>query len=312
MTPFQTIAIVGLGCTGLAVLISCFPRFRRPSLASRLHPYLGALGPGRSRLLGGDEGLSFEGVAGVFRPLLEDFAGRLHRLLPEGSDLPTRLTNAGFEMSPSAFRAQQVTWALITFVSVLTLGLAALSSGRPLSPVMLLASAAVFAAGAVLMIERRLDRAIAARRERMLAEFPTVADLTCLAATVGESVRGALDLVTSLGDGPLISELRAVIRATRTGESFADALGACSRRVGLPPFDRFVEAILTAQERGVPMADALRALAFDVREGQRREVIEEAGKKQIAMLMPVIGLILPVALIFAFFPGLVAIRVLVQ
>lgn len=230
----------------------------------------------------------------------------------KGQIFRRRLANAGMHTSPTAFRAQQVTWGLITFVSVLTLGLVAMSGGRALSPAMLLVSAALFAVGAVLLVERRLDRAIEARRDRMLAEFPTVADLICLAATAGESVRGALDLVTSLGDGPLIAELRAVIRATRTGESLADALGACSRRVGLPPFDRFVEAILTAQERGVPLADALRALAFEAREGQKREVIEEAGKKQITMLMPVIGLILPVALIFAFFPGLVAIRVLVQ
>ena len=37
-------------------------------------------------------------------------------------------------------------------------------------------------------------------------------------------------------------------------------------------------------------------------------LVEAAGRKQVTMLMPVVALILPVALVFAFFPGVVAIR----
>ena len=70
--------------------------------------------------------------------------------------------------------------------------------------------------------------------------------------------------------------------------------------------------VVAAQERGIPLADALRSLAFDLREQDKRDLIEIAGKKQIAMLVPVIALILPVAIVFAFYPGVVAIRTLAR
>ena len=41
---------------------------------------------------------------------------------------------------------------------------------------------------------------------------------------------------------------------------------------------------------------------------ERVALVEAAGRKQVTMLMPVVALILPVALVFAFFPGVVAIR----
>jgi tight adherence protein C len=53
-------------------------------------------------------------------------------------------------------------------------------------------------------------------------------------------------------------------------------------------------------------------MAFDVREGQKRAVIEAAGRKQVTMLVPIVGLIMPVAIVFAFFPGFVAVRTLVH
>ena len=90
------------------------------------------------------------------------------------------------------------------------------------------------------------------------------------------------------------------------------ALEHRARVLGVAPFDRFADAIAAAQERGIPLADALRALAFDLREHDKRELIETAGKKQISMLVPVIMLILPVAIVFAFYPGVVAIRTLAR
>ena len=81
----------------------------------------------------------------------------------------------------------------------------------------------------------------------------------------------------------------------------ADALGE-------PAFERFVRAVVAASERGVAVGDALRAMAEDARDAQRVTLLEAAGRKQVTMLVPVVALILPVALIFAFFPGVIAIR----
>ncbi|MBF1661589.1 MAG: type II secretion system F family protein, partial [Rothia mucilaginosa] len=66
--------------------------------------------------------------------------------------------------------------------------------------------------------------------------------------------------------------------------------------------------IAVAIERGTPLADVLRAQAQDVRDNAKRELMETAGKKEIAMLAPVVFFILPLTVIFAVFPGLSLMR----
>jgi tight adherence protein C len=310
VSPLRAILVVACGLTGVTVLVTCLPRFRRPTLADRLAPYLGALGPRRSRLLSPD-GPPPTGVTGALRPVVDDLGQRLQRLLgDDGRDLQSRLAASGSTNTPSGFRTEQATWGLAGFAGGLGLTLGLLALGRSVSPVFALLVAGAFAAVGVVARDRSLTRAVEARRERARVEFPTVVDLVCLAVTAGESLRGALDLVARAGNGPLAAELRLALRVARTGVPLAEALEARAAQLGLGPFDRFVGAVVAAQERGMPLADALRAMAFDVREAEKRQVIETAGRKQVSMLVPVVALILPVAIVFAFFPGVIAIRTL--
>ena len=63
-----------------------------------------------------------------------------------------------------------------------------------------------------------------------------------------------------------------------------------------------------AIERGTPLVDVLHAQAADVREATRRDLIEAGGRKEVAMMIPVVFLILPVTVVFAFFPGYVGLH----
>jgi tight adherence protein C len=63
-----------------------------------------------------------------------------------------------------------------------------------------------------------------------------------------------------------------------------------------------------AIERGSPLADVLRAQATDAREAGKRALLELGGKKEIAMMVPVVFLILPVTVLFALFPGFFALN----
>lgn len=49
----------------------------------------------------------------------------------------------------------------------------------------------------------------------------------------------------------------------------------------------------------------LRAQAVDARDAGRRQLLEAGGRKEIAMMVPVVFLILPVTVVFAFYPGIV-------
>lgn len=60
---------------------------------------------------------------------------------------------------------------------------------------------------------------------------------------------------------------------------------------------------------GTPLADVLRAQAQDVRESGRRALMEAGGKKEVAMLVPVVFLILPITVVFAVFPSLATLQI---
>jgi tight adherence protein C len=74
---------------------------------------------------------------------------------------------------------------------------------------------------------------------------------------------------------------------------------------GLPIVSRFAQGIAVAVERGTPLADVLHAQADDVREAGRRDLIETAARKEVLMMVPVVFLVLPVTVLFAFWPGVV-------
>ena len=57
--------------------------------------------------------------------------------------------------------------------------------------------------------------------------------------------------------------------------------------------------------------DVLHAQAADVREASRRELIEIGARKEVLMMLPVVFVVLPIVIVFAFFPGLVGLRLVV-
>lgn len=311
MNALRTMVVVGIGLLGVVVAVGALPRFRRPRLTRRLAPYLGALGPRRSLLLLDAETRS--GIAGALAPMVAGLAARLQSLLgDDGRELADRLAASGATTGPSAFRSEQVVWGLCGLLSGLGVSLLLVVGGRSVPPLVAVLLAVATGTIGVVARDRALTRAVARRRELARSELPTVVDMVCVAVTAGESLRSALDLVARHGSGPLAAELRVALRTARGGVTLATALEQAARRLGLPVFDRFVSAVVAAQERGISLADALRAMAFDVREGEKRDVIESAGRKQVSMLVPVVGLILPVAIVFAFYPGVVAIRTLAR
>ena len=99
-----------------------------------------------------------------------------------------------------------------------------------------------------------------------------------------------------------------MLAAIRTGEPVGAAFDALAATTGLPLVARFAQGIAVAVERGTPLADVLHAQAADVREAGRRELIEIAARKEVFMMVPVVFLVLPVTVLFAFWPGVVGLN----
>ena len=175
--------------------------------------------------------------------------------------------------------------------------------GDGASPLSVLGAAVAFTVGGVLGRDRYLTRQVNAREERMLEEFPTIAELLALAVTAGEGPVGALERVHRTSAGELSRELGRALAEARAGASLVQALDGIARRTSLAPLARFVDGVAIAVERGTPLADVLRAQAVDVREAGKRRLLESAGRREIAMMVPVVFFVLPVTIVFALFPG---------
>ena len=302
----SALAGAGLGVlagSGLLLVAAGTPRARRPSLDDRLGPYLRDT-PRPSRLLGASGALTpFPTLERLLRPVLGDAVRFIERWVGGIASVRRRLEQLGGHMTVEQFRAEQVIWGGFGLAAALGLAVLQLITGARPNPIAVLASAGILTVAGVLGRDRWLTRQVAAREQRMLEEFPTIAELLALAVTAGEGPVGALERVHRISDGELSRELGRALAEARAGASLVTALDGIARRTSLAPLSRFVDGVAIAVERGTPLAEVLRAQAVDVREAGKRLLLETAGKREIAMMVPVVFLILPVTLMFALFPG---------
>jgi tight adherence protein C len=284
---------------------SRLPARRRPRLADRLAPYLGdRWGVARSPVVPGERTVTpFPTLERIVRPYLADAAEKLERVLGGTTSVRRRLEQSGSAATVQDFRVEQLIWAAAAFGGAVTLSLLLLAVGSARSPLMLLVFCAAATVAGLVARDRRLTRAVRDREARMIAEFPTVADLLALSVAAGEGPVGALERVGRLSTGELARELRRALSEARTGASLVQALDGIAERTSLSPLARFVDGVAVAVERGTPLAEVLRAQAADVREARKRSLLEIGGRKEIAMMVPVVFLVLPVTILFALYPG---------
>jgi tight adherence protein C len=282
-------ALLGL-VAGAGVLLVVFrlPISRRVRMADRVAPPAVAVGSGH----GGS----------ARKGMLAAAAVRLDRIVGGRAALARRLVAGGQAMTIEQYRTSQVLWAAsaaLPGAAVLALGSLA---GKP--SVSLAGAALVIAgiAGGVAFRDSWLSRQIKQRDAAMLAELPAVADLFALAVAAGESPLGALQRVAR-GGGPLRDELRRVADDVRGGAPLVAALDAFAARTSVTALARFLDGLVVAVERGTPLADLLRGQAGDVRESAKRQLMESGGRKEIAMMIPVVFLVLPVVVVFAAYPA---------
>lgn len=307
LAPLAVLAGLALGL-GLWLLVSLTPRLSRPSLATRVAPYVVDVSLDARQLL---DRRTADPLP-VFGVLIEPIASRLRRAIDAvlgGRELiERRLRQAGLAMPVDAFRSKQLLWAAsaaaVTVAVLIAIG--ALQSVPIGAEVALVIVATV---GAFVARDYLLQRGARARVARMTKELPTVLEFLTLSLSAGEGILDAIRRVARVSHGELALELATVTHDVSTGIPLADSLTRLSSALQVPPLTRAIEQINGALERGTPLADVLRAQAQDARDDAKRELLELSGKKEVAMLVPLVFLILPITIAIAIFPGLFVLQV---
>jgi tight adherence protein C len=311
MSGLATGAAVGLGVGfGLLMMLTVLLKSSRPSLDSRVLPYvrdvpLATVG-WRNRVPSDRASSAF---VALLQPSLDRGARRLERILGGQDSVRRRLARSGSPMTVHEFRLSQLSWGFCGLGAVIVIGLAG-PARQPGAAFNWLLLAVACALVAIMARDSALSSAAKKRERQMLTEFPVIADLLALSVAAGEGPVGALTRVVNRCRGALPDELKVVLAESRTGVSVTAALDSLARRSDLAIVARFCEGVAVAIDRGTPLVDVLNAQAADVREASRRGLIETGARKEVAMMAPVVFLIMPVTLLFAFFPGVIGLHLL--
>lgn len=289
---------VGLG---VALLLRRMPAFRRPTLDDRVAPYVGDASPvARSAPI--DRTFTpFPTLERLIRPYLSNGADRLERILGGGGPIRRKLSQAGLDVTLQEFRVEQLIWGGLGFGAMFVLSLFRVAFGS--NPILLLLLCGIGFLVGIVARDRYLTRQVKKRDEKIVAEFPTVAEMLALAVGAGEGAVAALERVARVSGGELAREIRKSLDDARAGSSLVTALERMSSDASLPVLSRFVDGFAIAIERGTPLADVLRSQAQDVRDVSKRELMESGGRKEIAMMVPIVFLVMPITILFAMYPG---------
>ncbi|TFD27283.1 type II secretion system F family protein [Cryobacterium lyxosi] len=294
----------GLG-VGLWSLVSLTPRLTRPRLIDRVVPYILDISPEARRIVARRTVNPIPVLGSLFAPLFGALSRGLSSLLGGSETVARRLHQSGSVKTVEEFRSVQLVWALLTFAVATVITIVVL-------PELLLAARLslpfVAAIGGVVLRDWLLHRAATARLARMRSELPTILEFLTLSLSAGEGILDSIRRVSLTSTGELSREFAGVVADVHTGIPIGSALQSLSRSIQLPEVTRFVDQVTGALDRGSPLAEVLRAQAQDSRDQTKRTLLELAGKKEVAMLVPLVFLILPMTVLFAVFPGLVVLQ----
>jgi tight adherence protein C len=286
-------------------LVSLTPRLTRPRLIDRVVPYILDFSPEARSIVARRTVNPLPVLGSLFAPFFVALSRGLSSLLGGSDVIARRLHQSGSAKTVDEFRSVQLVWALLAFAAGTVITIAALPQlawpARVVVPF-------VAAVGGAIFRDWLLKRAVTARLARMRSEFPTVLEFLTLSLSAGEGILDSIRRVSRTSSGELSRELTGVVADVHTGVPIAAALQNLSRSIQLPEVTRFVDQVTGALDRGSPLADVLRAQAQDSREQTKRTLLEAAGKKEVAMLVPLVFLILPMTVLFAVFPGLAVLQ----
>lgn len=287
---------VAAGVAGIAAFV--VPPTAR--LAPRVRPYAvvarGALGHRDATAVVRPARRPSGVLARLFGPPLRAFVARVSESVEHRRDdqLVRLLRQSGAtDQTPDEYRVRQLGEALalgvVSGIAVAVLIRAPVAA--------LLGGIAGFVVG-LTRSRRRLERDVAARAAQIRLELYTINHLLAMDVRTGAGPMQAVQRLVERGHGAAVSELRDVLAWIRSGMGEAQAFRRAAELTPEANAARTYQLLAAGVERGVDLAGGLLALSEDIRDSRREQLHKEAVRRRAAMLLPTIGILAPIMLLF--------------
>lgn len=125
------------------------------------------------------------------------------------------------------------------------------------------------------------------RQKDIANNIPNMVGLLSIAINAGVELTSAFEAVSYNMPGALGEVLRYALKEISTGKKRADVLRNMARNTGVSTFERFIETINTAEERGgISLSDTLNDFNYTLRELESKKLQEQARKLPTKMQLP--------------------------
>lgn len=125
------------------------------------------------------------------------------------------------------------------------------------------------------------------RQKDISNNIPNMVGLISIAINAGVELTPAFEAVSYNMPGVLGEELRNALKEISTGKKRSTVLRNIARNTGVSVFERFIDTINTAEERGgINLSEALTEFNYTLRELESKKLQEEARKLPTKMQLP--------------------------
>ena len=225
----------------------------------------------------------------AFGPLIRLLAG-YNRLLP----LPVIRERYTHQIERAGLRFELSTDEFLAIKEIVVLVMAAVAL---LVYTMVIQNFVIVAAlgfGGLILPDLRLSSAVKKREHECLRALPGFLDLLALSVEAGMGLDSAMRKLTEvLEPGPLIRVFQTLLRSMNVGKPRAEALKEAARKLDLPDFTAFTNAVVQATETGASMGPVLRTESSEML-FRRFERAEKAGYElPVKILFPLFAFVFP-------------------
>ena len=117
-----------------------------------------------------------------------------------------------------------------------------------------------------------------------------------------------LKLTETLEPGPLIRRFRAFLTTMNVGKTRSEALRETARKMDLPDFTAFANAVIQATETGASMAPILRTSSIEMMARRFERAEKAAHELPVKILLPLFVFVFPATFLMILGPGILPVH----